>query len=72
MNLTEKVIREQFPFWQQALAMPLPTVPGKRVVVVGCGTSFYLAQAIAVAFNQHGRQALGQFARFRLFEAQAG
>lgn len=58
MNLTEKVIREQFPFWEKALATPLPDVPGKMVVVTGCGTSFYLAQAIATAFNGNGRNAI--------------
>jgi glucosamine--fructose-6-phosphate aminotransferase (isomerizing) len=58
MNLTEKVIKEQFPFWEQALTQKLPDVPGKTVVVVGCGTSFYLAQTIAVAFNQNGRPAI--------------
>jgi glucosamine--fructose-6-phosphate aminotransferase (isomerizing) len=58
MNLTEKVIKEQFPFWEQALTHELPDVTGKTVVVVGCGTSFYLAQTIAVAFNQNGRPAI--------------
>jgi glucosamine--fructose-6-phosphate aminotransferase (isomerizing) len=58
MNLTEKVIREQFPFWERALATSLPDVPGKSIVVTGCGTSFYLAQAIAAAFNKSGRNAI--------------
>lgn len=58
MNLTEKVIKEQFPFWEKALVQELPAVPGKTVVITGCGTSFYLAQTIAVAFNQNGRQAI--------------
>ena len=58
MNLTEKVIREQFPFWEQAIATPLPVVPGKTVVITGCGTSFYLAQTIAAAFNHNGRNAI--------------
>ncbi len=58
MNLTEKVIREQFPFWDEALAQSLPEVPGKTVVITGCGTSFYLAQTIAAAFNRNGRNAI--------------
>ncbi|MBB1251042.1 SIS domain-containing protein [Rhizobium sp. G21] len=58
MNLTEKVIREQFPFWEMALAQPLPSVPGKTVVITGCGTSYYLAQTIAAAFNHNGRNAI--------------
>lgn len=58
MNLTEKVIKEQFPFWQKALTTALPQVPGKTVVVTGCGTSFYLAQSIATAFNSNGRNAI--------------
>jgi glucosamine--fructose-6-phosphate aminotransferase (isomerizing) len=58
MNLTEKVIKEQFPFWEKALVQELPEVPGRTIVITGCGTSFYLAQSIAVAFNQNGRQAI--------------
>jgi glucosamine--fructose-6-phosphate aminotransferase (isomerizing) len=58
VNLTEKVIGEQFPFWEKAFKQPLPEVPGKTVVVVGCGTSYFLAQSISVAFNQNGRNAI--------------
>jgi glutamine---fructose-6-phosphate transaminase (isomerizing) len=58
MNLTEKVIKEQFPFWEQAMKQELPDVPGKTVVITGCGTSYYLAQSIAVAFNANGRSAI--------------
>lgn len=58
MNLTEKVIQEQFPFWEKALVQPLPEIPGKTVVVTGCGTSFFLAQSIAAAFNHNGRNAI--------------
>ena len=58
MNLTEKVIKEQFPFWEKALVQALPEVPGKTVVVTGCGTSYYLAQTIATAFNHNGRNAI--------------
>jgi glucosamine--fructose-6-phosphate aminotransferase (isomerizing) len=58
MNVTERVIYEQFPFWQDALSIDLPKVTASTVVVVGCGTSFYLAQVIAAAFNLSGRNAL--------------
>ena len=58
MNLTEKVIKEQFPFWEKALAQPLPDLPGGTIVVTGCGTSYYLAQSIASAFNGNGRNAI--------------
>ena len=56
MNTTERVIREQFPFWAKA---PVPAAsPGADHVIVGCGTSFYLAQIVAAAFNLMGRQAI--------------
>ncbi|PZM15931.1 SIS domain-containing protein [Rhizobium tubonense] len=58
MNVTERVIFEQFPFWTGALSIDLPKVTASKVVVVGCGTSFYLAQTIAAAFNLNGRNAL--------------
>ena len=58
MNVTERVIFEQFPFWKGALSIALPQVTAASVVIVGCGTSFYLAQAIAAAFNLNGRPAL--------------
>lgn len=57
MSMTEQVIRGQFPFWRAALAQPMPD-PGPRVVVIGCGTSFYLAQSIAAALNEGGRAAI--------------
>jgi glutamine---fructose-6-phosphate transaminase (isomerizing) len=56
-SLTETVIREQFAFWPGALTAPLPD-PGARLVVLGCGTSYYLAQSIAAAFTEAGRPAL--------------
>lgn len=67
MNVTERVIVEQFPFWQAALTQPLPTVDATFVVVVGCGTSYYLAQTVASAFNLNGKRAIavpgGEWAR---------
>lgn len=67
MNVTERVIQEQFPFWQGAISAALPEIDAPLVVVVGCGTSYYLAQSIASAFNQNGRNAIavpgGEWAR---------
>jgi glucosamine--fructose-6-phosphate aminotransferase (isomerizing) len=67
MNVTERVIQEQFPFWAAALSADLPKIEAPLVVVVGCGTSYYLAQTIASAFNQNGRNAIavpgGEWAR---------
>ncbi len=67
MNVTERVIQEQFPFWPGALSAALPDIDAPLVVVLGCGTSYYLAQTIASAFNQNGRNAIavpgGEWAR---------
>ncbi|MES2432834.1 MAG: SIS domain-containing protein [Pseudomonadota bacterium] len=57
-TITETVIRRQFPYWTAALAQDLPVVKATTVVIVGCGTSYYLAQVIACAFNAHGQAAL--------------
>lgn len=58
MNVTERVIAEQFRFWKGALDVRLPELAGRFAVVVGCGTSYYLAQSIAAALNLSGRDAL--------------
>ncbi|HWU00937.1 MAG TPA: SIS domain-containing protein [Terriglobales bacterium] len=69
MNVTEKVIVEQFGFWEKALSLPLPTLSGSTYVITGCGTSFYLAQIVASAFNLNGKTAIavpgGEWARRR-------
>lgn len=58
MNTTERVIREQFPFWTAA-ALPAPLAPGDAdYAVVGCGTSFYIAEIVAAALNLRGFQAV--------------
>jgi glutamine---fructose-6-phosphate transaminase (isomerizing) len=57
-TITESVIRAQFPFWQAALVQPVPRLQARCVVFVGCGTSYYLAQALAVTFNAAGQQAI--------------
>ena len=57
-TITETVIRRQFPYWRAALLQKLPEVRARTVVITGCGTSFYLAQVIACAFNAMGQAAL--------------
>lgn len=58
-TVTEREIASQPGMWRQALAV-LPDVqdklpaPGHRVAVIGCGTSYFIAQAVA-----HTREALG-------------
>ena len=68
MNTTERVIREQFPFWAEA-PHPAPMPIDGDYAVVGCGTSFYLAEIVARAFNLNGRPAIavpgGEWARRR-------
>lgn len=58
MNVTERVIAEQFPFWEEALEVALPSLSGRVAVVVGCGSSYHLAQSVAAALNLSGRDAL--------------
>ncbi len=57
-TMTETVIRDQFPYWQAVLAMPVPRLAAGTIVVVGCGTSYYLAQSLACAYNAHGQRAI--------------
>lgn len=69
MNTTERVIREQFPFWDLAPIPPAFTRRDMPFVVVGCGTSYHLAQSVAASFNLRGLQALavpgGEWSRRR-------
>jgi glucosamine--fructose-6-phosphate aminotransferase (isomerizing) len=69
MNITERVIQEQFQFWPAACATaPLEKTNGK-FVIVGCGTSYHLAQSIAASFCLNGLNAIavpgGEWARRR-------
>lgn len=57
-TITETVIRAQLPFWQAALSQAVPRVAARTVVLTGCGTSYYLAQSLACAFNAAGQPAL--------------
>lgn len=58
MNVTEQVILEQFGFWgpPEPAALP-PLDPQRLTAILGCGTSYYLAQTLAATFNRHGLRA---------------
>lgn len=53
----EASIKEQFPLWAQAPVVAPQPFDG-RYVVVGCGSSYYIAQSVAATFNQHGQPAV--------------
>ncbi len=57
-TITETVIRAQFPYWRAALRQPVPLLRARTLVLTGCGTSFYLAQSLACAFNAQGQSAI--------------
>ncbi len=57
-TITENVIRAQFPYWQAALRQPVPRLQAGTIVLTGCGTSYYLAQSLACAYNAAGQPAL--------------
>jgi glucosamine--fructose-6-phosphate aminotransferase (isomerizing) len=59
MNTTEKVIFEQFPYWEKAIGSNAAS--GKvddLLVFVGCGTSFNLALSLAAYANSLKRKAI--------------
>ncbi|MFQ6242575.1 SIS domain-containing protein [Sinorhizobium meliloti] len=58
MNTTEKVIFEQFPYWEKAIGSNTATQKTDVLVYVGCGTSYYLAQSLAAYANGSGRRAI--------------
>jgi len=58
MNTTEKVIFEQFPYWEKAIGSNTSTQETDLLVYVGCGTSYYLAQSLATYANGFGRPAI--------------
>ena len=57
-TVTETVIRAQFPYWRAALHQTVPQITTRMVVIIGCGTSYYLAQTLACAFNAQGQPAI--------------
>ena len=61
MNQTEQTILEQFQYWRDALELNLESAQLEAnitVVVIGCGTSYYLAQTIAASMNSNGLEAI--------------
>lgn len=58
MNTTTRSITEQFRYWTQAAVPDLKLRSDQSHVLVGCGTSYYLAQAVAAALNEAGIPAL--------------
>ncbi|MGO7454725.1 SIS domain-containing protein [Rhizobium ruizarguesonis] len=58
MNTTEKVIFEQFPYWEKAIGSNSGIDSAELLVFVGCGTSFNLALALASYSNMAGRKAI--------------
>ena len=57
-STTEIVIRNQFPLWRAALGEAMPRLSARVIVLTGCGTSYYLAQALAAAYTAAGQQAV--------------
>ncbi|MBY5534015.1 SIS domain-containing protein [Rhizobium leguminosarum] len=58
MNTTEKVIFEQFPYWEKAIGSNSAIDSAEPLVFVGCGTSFNLALSLAAYANMAGRKAI--------------
>lgn len=58
MNTTTRSITEQFPYWALASVPDLQLRRDQQHVLVGCGTSYYLVQAVAAALNEAGIPAL--------------
>lgn len=58
MNTTEKVIFEQFPYWEKAIGSNSATDKADLLVFVGCGTSFNLALSLAAYSNMAGHKAI--------------
>lgn len=58
INSTVRGIKEQFSYWEQAAVPDLRLDPAQPHVLVGCGTSYYLAQSVAAALNASGVTAL--------------
>ena len=58
MNTTEKVIVEQFSYWEAALGSNAREARSDLLVFVGCGTSYNLALSLAAYANMAGRKAI--------------
>lgn len=58
MNTTEKVIFEQFPYWEKAIGPVAAPQDAELTVFLGCGTSYNLALTLAALSNISGRPAI--------------
>ncbi|MFS8047343.1 SIS domain-containing protein [Rhizobium sp. BR 314] len=58
MNTTEKVIFEQFPFWEKAIGSISAPHDAELTVFLGCGTSYNLALSLATYANRAGYPAI--------------
>jgi len=58
MNTTEKVIFEQFPYWEKAIRSISAPHDAELTVFLGCGTSYNLALSLAALSNISGRPAI--------------
>ena len=60
MSVTLEEIESQPSVWRQAVETALDVAPrlppaGRRIAIVGCGTSYYIAQSVAVARESAGQ-----------------
>lgn len=51
---TVRGIKEQFSYWAQAAFPNVELDPAQPHVLIGCGTSYYLAQSVAASLNAAG------------------
>lgn len=58
MNITERVIFEQFPYWEKAIGSISAPHEAELTVFLGCGTSYNLALSLAAQANIFGRPAI--------------
>ena len=60
MSVTLEEIQSQPSVWRQATKMAVQVAPqlppaGRRIAIVGCGTSYYIAQSVAAARESAGQ-----------------
>ncbi|MFT4000881.1 MAG: SIS domain-containing protein [Rhizobium sp.] len=58
MNTTERVIFEQFPYWEKAIGLVSAPHEAELTVFLGCGTSYNLALSLATYANHAGYPAI--------------
>lgn len=57
MSLTSEEINSQPELWRRVLDVPTDALPkdGEAIAVIGCGTSWFIAQAYTVARERQGK-----------------